>query len=240
MQQPKLRDGYRKLETHPLNQIPAVFIKGICRQLVFHLATGGRDISGDDWSRIFANQIQAENQNRPIGLVDVTWQNCCWSLKTVKNKNPWNVESVRLIVGRTSPAYSYGITDAKSDIQTTGNSVLAIYNQRIDQVRSEYQDTRLGVLIRIMANLEFAYFERVLAPFPINDFSWQSNENGNLLGYRDGQHVFTRQPHGSQLTMMERVPSSSTRFKISQSPAEIDIESVLEQVGYSDEWVQTN
>lgn len=38
-------------------------------------------------------------------------------MKTVKSTNPLNSQAVRLISGRCSPDYSYGIEDPHDDIQ---------------------------------------------------------------------------------------------------------------------------
>ena len=165
MPQPRLRDGYRKKEPYPLNQIPKSVVEGICRNFVYLMATGRKKLSGDDWSGIFAQVIQGRDLDSPLGVADVEWEKCCWSQKTVKNEKPHDATSVRLIVGRNSPSYSFDISDPKANIQETGNAVLSIYNHRIDQARSTYEDTRLGVLIRNMDTLEYCYFERTLTPF---------------------------------------------------------------------------
>ena len=238
MLQPRLRDGFTKREPYPLNQVPKLVVDEICRHFVFQLAMGNNKLSGNDWSRIFAEVIDGEDYSSPLGVADVGWEQCCWSQKTVQHQNPFEADLARLIVGRTSPTYSYGTTDVKANPQLSGNQVLSIYNQRIDQARSKHQDTRLGVLIRNMKKLEFTYFERTLTPFAVNDFEWRLNKNDNFEAYIGDEHRFTFQPHGSQLTIREAVPASATRFRLAQRPAIVDMRSILEQVGFSSEWVE--
>lgn len=238
MLQPRLRDGYRKKEPYPLNQIPKSTVERICRYFVYFLATGRKNLSGNDWSSIFADVIQGNDFASPLGVADVVWEDCCWSQKTIQSKKPHETNLVRLIVGRNSPTYSFDIDDPKANVQQTGNAVLSIYNHRIDQARSKYGDTRLGVLIRNMDALEYSYFERTLTPFSVNDFEWRLNQRQNLEGYSDDQHRFTWQPHGSQFTMLEPVPASATRFRLSKRPPSLSMESVLTDVDYHRDWVK--
>lgn len=238
MLQPRLRDGYQKKEPYPLNQIPTSTVEGICSYFVYFLATGREKLSGDDWSWIFAQVIQGRDFASPLGVADVDWEDCCWSQKTIKSTKPHDATSVRLIVGRNSPAYSFDINDPKANIQETGDAVLSIYNQRIDQARSTYRDTRLGVLIRNMDTLEYCYFERALTPFSINDFEWRLNKNRNLEGFVGDQHRFTWQPHGSQFTMLEEVPASAARFRLIKRPPSLSMASVLTDVDYHPGWVE--
>lgn len=128
------------------------------------------------------------------------------------------------------------INDPNADIQETGNDVTSIYNQRIDQARSNYCDTRLGVFIRNMQTLEYSYFERALTPFSVNDFMWRLNKNQNLEAFNRAQHQFTWQPHGSQLTMIESVPASAVRFRLNQRTNAISLPALSKDVEYTLDW----
>ncbi len=238
MPQPRLRDGYQKKEPYPLNEIPTDVVEGFCRHFVYYLATGRKNLSGNEWSSIFAQVIQGTDFASPLGVADVDWEECCWSQKTIQHTQPFKASTVRLIVGRNSPTYSFDINDPKADISETGNAVLSIYNQRIHQARSTYRDTRLGVLVRNMSTLEYCYFERVLTPFSVTDFNWRLNRNQNLEGFFGDQHRFTWQPHGSQLTLLETVPESATRFRLNQRPASLSMESVLQDLQYEPGWIE--
>ena len=114
-------------------------------------AVGHADMTGEQFSRIFADAISGEEYGKPLGVADVAWNGCCWSVKTVNNTKPHESSlPLGLISGRNSVDYSAGISDPRSDLQETGQAVLDIYNQRIDEARDEHDDVRLVVLVRNM------------------------------------------------------------------------------------------
>lgn len=116
MQTPKLRDS-KKLSMHelyPLNEIPEKIITDIAGYFVYLIYTGRKDISGGDWGDAFANAIGGIHLDSPCGIADVVFEKFAWSMKTVKNADPLTCKNVRLISGRCSPDYSYGITDPHS------------------------------------------------------------------------------------------------------------------------------
>ena len=235
----KTRSGYEKRQAYPLNQFPEAVIQEIGKGLVYHIATSPADITGDAFCRIFADAIKGEALGTPLGVVDARWGEVCgWSVKTVKQKNPYDVKQVRLITGRNAPNYSAGINNPLADIEKTGNVVLEIYNTRIHEAREKYGDLRFLVFIRGLEKLEFVIFERSFEPLVINNYTWSENPNGNLEAYQKGEHFFTWQPHGSQLTIKEDVPESATRFRIKQQPHQLTKESVLELAGFDSQWIE--
>ena len=125
----RTRSGYEKLEPYPLNQFPESVIQELGKGLVHHMAIGSADISGDAFCRMFADAISGEAFSRPLGVVDARWRGCGWSVKTVKQGKPYEVNHIRLISGRNDPNYSAGISDPLADIQATGRVVLEIYPQ---------------------------------------------------------------------------------------------------------------
>ena len=81
-------------------------------------------------------------------------------MKTVKNSNPHRTEAtVRLISGRCSPDYSYGITDPHEDIEKTGRAVLNIWNERVNIAQDYYNPLRTSVLVRSNDLLSYTLFE---------------------------------------------------------------------------------
>ena len=79
----------------------------------------------------------------PVGIADVTFNKMAWSMKTVKAKNPHRSNaSIRLISGRCSPDYSYGINNPHEDIEATGRAVLNIWNERVNIAQDYYRDYR--------------------------------------------------------------------------------------------------
>ena len=248
MPQVRIRQGYVRNEPHPLNQFPFEVIEGIAKRIVHLRSIGHTDVSGDEFQRIFSEAIDGISYASPLGVADVTWNGCAWSVKTVKNNHPHRFQvrrgrslhprTLRLISGRNSPGFSAGIANPLADVQQTGNAVIEVFNQRLAEARKKHDDVRMVVLVRNMDTQEFTLFERSMAPWPVNDFIWTRNSSDNLEAHVDGRHVFTWQPHGSQFTMKEPIPQSATRFRITGEPAKLPMQQVLELSGYSAEWVE--
>jgi len=240
MRKPRLRDGKNRKssELYPLAEFPSSVIYEVGRWIVYQYTTGKTDISGEDWGDIFASAINGEHLSSPIGLADVVYSGQAWSVKSVKHTNPHNVKTIRIISGRNSPDYSYGIADPRADIQETGNAVLGIWNERVKIAIDQYGDLRASVLIRNSQKLTFTLFETQTSQYVPSEYRWEENKRGNFEGYsrRDGSHKFTWQPHGSQFTIKYPVPSSAVKFTLKRPPT-LDFESTLKQIGYSDDWV---
>ena len=209
------------------------------KQIVHRLAVGFGDIIGDDFATMFAYCIQGEHIPRPIGVADVMWDDCAWSMKTVHAKRPFNTSRVRLISGRNSPDYSMGISDPRADLAATGRAVLAIWNARVNESLGEYEDLRVGVLVRNIETREFVLFEEESGRFVPDNYQWRLNRNNNLEGYEiaTGLHRFTWQPHGSQFTIIRDIPASARKFKIIPNVAIVEPDVILESVGYGPEWI---
>lgn len=239
MRQVKTRDKAKaKNAPYPLNEFPPTIIQGFCKRIAHLLAVGHADMGGDTFGRIYADCFGAKALGKPLGVADITWHDCAWSAKTVKNKAPHEAKTVRLISGRNSPVYSAGITDYAHDIQATGQSVLDIYNKRIGIAQQEHDHLRLVVCLRDMTNLRFTMFERPISQVAVNDYEWMKNARGNLEGYKGDKHVFTWQPHGSQFTIKEEVPASATRFQLKQRPNVLPMDAVLQLSGFTLDWVE--
>ena len=238
MRKVRTRDGTQRHEPYPLSEFTEEVIRSIGKSMVHLKAVGHADLSGDHFSQIFANAISGQSYGKPLGIADVSWNGCCWSVKTVKNKKPHEATHVRLISGRNSPVYSSSINDPFTDIQATGQSVLDIYNERINTARQNHSDIRLLALVRNMASSEFTLFERPIIPFAVNNYRWETNAKGNFQGYRGDRHLFTWQPHGSQFTIIESIPEGATRFRITREPKLIDMQDILDAVEFTPEWVE--
>lgn len=242
MKHPRLRDSKRllTLEPYPINEIPPEVIKLIGKKLVYMLCVGYKDLTGDDWGNIFAEAIGGTHLQSPIGIADVTFNKMAWSMKTLKSANPHrNNAALRLISGRCSPDYSYGISDPHEDIQKTGRAVLNIWNERVNIANDYYNPLRTSILIRSNDMLSYTLFEEENHRYAANSFIWEENDNGNLIG-RDietGEQRFTWQPHGSQFTIHTRIPQPAVKFQI-QQPPKLDVEATLKQIDYSDDWVK--
>lgn len=237
---PRLRDS-KRLSTktlYPLNIIPPEMITRMGGYLVYLLYIGRKDITGSDWGDVFADSIGGTHLDSPVGIADVIFEKNCWSAKTVKIPDPFSASKVRLISGRCSPDYSYGITDPHKDVQKTGEAVLNIWNERINIATDHYSNVRTAVLIRSYDCLSYRLFEEDTQRFRTTDYHWKVNPNGNLIGLdRNGRHCFTWQPHGAQFTIHTEVPESAIKFQIKQPPS-ISKQDVLKIVEFDESWVQ--
>lgn len=132
MKHPRLRDGHRLVtsELYPINEIPDEIIIKIAGYITYLLYVGRKDISGEDWGDAFAKAIDGIHLDSPVGIADVIKGKMAWSMKTVKTSNPLKARKVRLISGRCSPDYSYGITDPHKDIEKTGRQ----FDFRLDRL----------------------------------------------------------------------------------------------------------
>lgn len=240
--EPKLKGKLpRRNSPYPLGEIPASVAIGIGSQLVHRIAVGHFDIEGNDFGGMFAESISGIHRSSPLGIADVVWNDsCAWSVKTIKADKPFKQSRIRLISGRNSPDYSHSISDLHADIQATGRAVLEIWNARVNEALAQYDDLRIFVMIRNLHGLEFVLMEHEAHRFNPADFQWKKNNRGNLEGYKidSGIHCFTWQFHGSQFTIIDNVPSSSYRFRITKKPGLIETKHVLRLVHFEDSWIQ--
>ena len=242
MEHPKLRDSKRLLTREPyrINEIPEEVIRRIGRKFIYMLCVGHNDLTGDDWGNVFAEAIGGEHLQAPVGIADVVFDKMAWSMKTVKTPKPHRNEAfIRLISGRCSPDYSYGITDPHEDIEKTGRAVLNIWNERVNIAQDYYNPLRTSILVRSNDLLTYTLFEEENHRFVANQYRWEENRNGNLIGIdiESGETCFTWQPHGSQFTIHTRVPQNAVKFRIKQPP-KLNVEETLKQINYSDDWVE--
>lgn len=238
---PRLRDGRRLItsEPFPLNGFPRDLIYSLGGYFVYLIYTGRKDFTGTDWGDALANAVGGTHLDSPVGIADVVLGKMAWSAKTVKENHPFSAQSVRLISGRCSPDYSYGIEDPHKDIQKTGEAVLNIWNERVNIAYDHYNPVRTSVLLRSYDLLSFRLFEEENQRFRTNDYVWQVNRNGNLIGVNKEtrENRFTWQPHGSQLTIHTHVPESAIKFRIRKPPV-ISKKDILERLEFNDSWVE--
>lgn len=240
MNRPRLRDSHR-LTTHdlyPLNIFPEELIRKIGGYLVYLIYIGRKDITGEDWGDAFADAIEGTHLDSPLGIADVVRDKICWSMKTVKATNPFASKTVRLISGRCSPDYSYGITDPHEDVQKTGEAVLGIWNERVNIATDHYSQVRTSVLVRSYDLKSYILFEEETERFRTNEYFWDVNTNGNLIGRdKSGRQRFTWQPHGSQFTIHTIVPDEAVKFQIKVPTEKLNKKDVLEVLKFDPSWV---
>jgi hypothetical protein len=199
---------------------------------------GNSDIDGQDWGNIFANAINGGHLDSPLGLADVIFEGMAWSAKSIKKPKPHTAKSIRIISGRCSPDYSYGITDPHKDIQKTGDAVLGIWNERVGVAKANYEPLRTCVLVRNFNTLEFLLFEKETERFVAQNYIWKENKRGIFDGFDAGtnKHIFAWQPHGAQFSIYYDVPLSARKFKIKRPPI-LDFEAQMKFVGFDQSWV---
>jgi len=240
MRRPRLRDGNQLIthELYPLNEIPEELIRKCGASLVYLYYTGMDDIKGDNWGDVFAEAIGGIHFGKPIGIADVALNKLCWSMKTVKSSNPFNVTTVRLISGRCSPDFSYGITDPHEDVERTGKAVLSIWNERVNIANDHYAQVRTSVLVRSNDLKSYVIYEEDARRFRTTDYYWKVNERGNLEGYdSQNNHKFTWQPHGSQFTIIEKVPEGAMKFRLRLPDKRLNKTDILHELKFDNSWV---
>lgn len=188
---------------------------------------------------MFADTVSGQHYASPVGIVDVSKDKMAWSMKTVKSPKPHAAARVRLISGRCSPDYSFGIEDPHDDIQKTGEAVLAIWNSRVDIAFAHFPRVRVSVLIRDEELSQFTIYEEYLEHFNIADFVWSENKRGNFEGVNrtTGKKQFIWQPHGSQFTIISDVPATATHFRV-RKPALLSKQETLSALGFDSSWVE--
>lgn len=239
---PRLRTVNKSVSAYPLNKFNSDFPYILGQEIVYLLASKGRaDLQGNEWEQIFALCIGADWKPSNVGLDDVVMGNTAWGAKTVKSgvKDFKNLKQVRLISGRNSPVYSYGGTiDTSADPNLIGEQVLEIWNERVSAIREKYKHLRTVVLIKSNDLSQVAVFEFDTIRYDSELFDFEWNKNGNLEGFIKGtkNKQFVWQPHGSQFTIIEKVPEETLILKIKQ-PEILDKDKILTAIGFDKTWV---
>ncbi|WP_287797129.1 hypothetical protein [Idiomarina sp.] len=218
--------------------MPKEAIIEACKYIAYEQAVGKTDLSGNDWESIFAKATGGESLSKPLGLADVIIKDYSYSVKTVKSNSPHTAKSVRIISGRNNVSYSYDIHNPLDNIELSGKAVLEIFNTRIETAKSVYKDLVHSVLVRSSDLTQFTYFEYEAKPIQSESIFWKKNTNNNLEGYTpDGEHIYTWQPNGSQFTIIYPIPEDAIRFSL-KKPQPLDVQKVVEEIGYSSSWVE--
>ncbi len=237
---PRLRTVNKAVPPYELNHFPSDFAFKLGREIVYLLATKANpSLEGPEWEQIFANCIGAQWKPSNVGLDDVVLDNCTWGAKTVKASSPATQRTIRLISGRNSPVYSFGETKiSEVEPNCLGEQVLAIWNERVSAVRKIFKFVRTVVLIKSNTLEEVAVFEFVTVRYDPELYEWKWNPRNNLEGFDKSseEHRFTWQPHGSQFTIIEKVPDDCLIIRI-KKPPHLDKEEVLSAIGFDHSWV---
>lgn len=240
MREPKLRTVNKAVAPFDLNKFPNKFIETLAKEIVYMRATkSSMSLEGNEWEQIFAHCIGAEWKPSNVGLDDVVLNNCCWGAKTVfGSTNIDKQKTVRLISGRNSPTYSYGIDKITSeDPNEIGRLVLDIWNERVSAVRQVFKFVRTVVLVKSKDYNDYLVFEFDTVRYDpdLYDFKW--NARNNLEGYEKStrKHKFTWQPSGSQFTIIEDIPDKRLHISV-KKPEKVDKSTILKAVNFDKSW----
>ncbi len=241
MKGPKLRIVDKYGAPYPLNKFPKDFAYNLGREIVYFLASRGTPrLEGTDWEEIFARLVGAQWKPSNVGLDDIISGKTAWGAKTVKNANPFKASAIRLISGRNSPIYSFGAGEiVNCDPDELGKQILAIWNARVAEVRCAFKNLRTVVLIKSDDLLELSAYEFNTEEFSQEGYYWEWNKNKNLTGFdaKTKEHIFTWQPHGSQFTVLEKVPEQRVAIRI-KKPPKLDKETILKTLKFDNSWIQ--
>ena len=237
MREPRLRTVNKAVAPFDLNKFPSKFIDTLAKEIVYMQATkSSMSLEGNEWEQIFAECVGAEWKPSNVGL-----DNCCWGAKTVFGAtNIEKQQTVRLISGRNSPTYSYGVDSITSeDPNEIGKLVLDIWNERVSAVRQIYKFVRTVVLVKSKDYKDFLVFEFDTIRYDPELYYFEWNPRMNLEGYEKstGKHKFTWQPSGSQFTIIEDIPEKRLHISI-RKPEKVDKETILKAVNFDDSWYQ--
>lgn len=209
--------------------------------LLARLVSGGDFFSGNQFEQSFAKGIHALWKPSNLGLDDVVLGNTCWGAKTVKSSRPFSQPVVRLISGRNSLDYSFSESDVRSlSPDKVGELVLSIWNARVGQVRSRFNHVRTAVLMKGPGLSSGSLFEIETFIYDYTRYRWLWNSRRNLEAFNEsGEKSFVWQPHGSQFTIVERVPENRFSFQISlPDDLHFDTGRILDEIGFDDTWIK--
>lgn len=212
----------------------------ICKNLTYFKALGHDNLSGELWEKVFAKSLNGKVLNSSNDIIDVVVNDCAFSLKTIKLKNPFESNKIRIISGRNNIVYSYNIENPFLDIQDTGTKVLNIYNKRIKEALTKYRVVKKSILIRSSELDNYIYFEDNIKSYNTKNYYWKKNKNSNLEGYcrKTKEHKFTWQSNGSQFTIIYNVPNKNKRNDFTlKNPKLLDFNSIIELIGFNENWL---
>lgn len=115
---------------------------------------------------------------------------------------------------------------------------MEIWNERVTSIREKYKNLRTVVLVKSNDLSQVAVFEFDTIRYDPELFEFAWNKNANLEGYHKGttEKQFVWQPHGSQFTIIEKVPKNSLILKLKQ-PEALDKTKILDAIGFNKSWV---
>jgi|688.fasta_scaffold705182_1 hypothetical protein len=207
------------------------FIKTLSEELVCHYSYCSKDdVSGTDWEKIFSTCINAdwERSLKFYDLVDHK-TSIAWSAKTLKYNSKRDLKKVELISSRI-------VTNCKSnDPIQVGKSILEIWNERVNEVKNQFNGFYTVVLLRSFSLNEFKVFQFETECYDYNKFNWIWSDRSTLQAYDNlNQKRFTWQPSGTQFKINKQIPANHLTLNL-RLPEKMTREKILSILNFNED-----
>src|ERR1044072_6224211 len=108
---PRLRTVEKYEPLYRLNDFPTGFVQSLGKELVYLLMVRRTPrLEGTEWEEIFARLINRTWKPSVVSLDDIVFEQCAWGAKPVKAPCPSEAKKARLISGRNSLDFSFGVS----------------------------------------------------------------------------------------------------------------------------------
>ena len=206
------------------------FAQELGKDLTFLLATRGRlELDNEEWARMLELAMRAESPDRAILL----------RARCFRVRHTFEIHHVSLANTLHLPVdYDKAVGECAADPNSLGAMILEAWNKSLTIVCG-FDEERFSVLFAGMDSPCAVFFEVPIVSFEPSEYVWEWNEDGGLDGYEKETDVqrFTWQPHGSQFTVISRVPDNRLKLRIKQPPL-LDRDAVLTQLKFDPSWVE--
>jgi hypothetical protein len=198
--------------------------------LTFLLATRGRlELDNEEWARMLELAMRTESPGRAI----LRRARCFRVWHTFEIHHVGLANTLHLPVD-----YDKAGGECVADPNRLGAMILEAWNKSLTIVCG-FDEERFSVLFAGKDSSSAVFFEVPIIPFEPSEYDWDWNEDDGLDGYVKGTGVqrFSWQPHGSQFTVISRVPDNRLKLRI-RRPQLLDRDSVLKQLKFDPSWVE--
>ncbi len=206
------------------------FVQELGKDLTFLLATRGRlELDNEEWARTLERATRSESSGRAI----------LRRARCFRVWHPFATRHVSLTNTLHLPVdFDKAVSECAADPNKLGAMILETWNKSLSVVRG-FDEERFSVLFAGKDSSSAVFFEVPIVSFEPSEYVWEWNEDEGLDGYEKGTDVqrFTWQPHGSQFTVISRVPDNRLKLRI-RRPQLLDRDSVLEQLKFDPSWVE--
>jgi hypothetical protein len=213
-----------------LNQFSDELVELFSFMIQKRLAVGIDRLEGKAFEKMWCEIHGTEWRGSNKGIIDVGLDTIGYSMKSLEFEFPillkkGGYKSIRTILGRNSPDFHGKHVDRNvTPAHEAGEIVCDIWNQRLMEARSLYKEVRTIVLLKSKDLTQWAMFEYYPNTFDASTWTWawvtrqnSGKSTTNLEGVK-GEKKLTWQPHGSQFTLSQRIPSYCRQFQVGKPP----------------------